>query len=213
LRAQEAAAAEAQASPEPNATASEDQPAPRPGLAGTFADLLRVPDIRADIRAFPGIARHTWAVILPVAAAGAAFFVGLDPNVYNLQGAQGDPPTLMIARGIFQFVLLPPPVTPVFVAGVLAPRASWLTGGIAGLVSTLFFVALVAIHEPAKMSAGLAIDLAVLYLPLYILLGGFAGWYRRWLLGRQQKTRQATEERRKARTRDARRTRTATARR
>jgi hypothetical protein len=214
VRAQEAAA-EAEANADPTVTTSEaDAPARPKGLTSTFADLLRVPDIRADLRALPGIARGTWAVILPVAAAGAAFVVALDPNVYNLQTAQpGDSLTLTVARGIFQFVLLPPPVTPVFVAGVLAPRASWLTGAIAGLVSTALFVALVAIHEPAKMSAGLAIDLVVLYLPLYVLLGGFAGWYRRWLTGRQQKTRQATEERRRARARDDRRARTATARR
>ena len=216
VRAQDAAAAaEAEAGAEGAASTATEESTARPtqGANATLASLLRVPDIREDVRALPGIARHTWAVILPVAAAAVAFVVGLEPSVYKLEAAPGDPITLVVARGIFQFVLLPPPVTPVFVAGVLAPRASWLTGGIAGFVSTILFVALVAIHEPAKMSVGLAVDLAVLYLPLYVLLGGFAGWYRRWLTGRQRQSRQAAEDRRKTRTRDARRSRTATARR
>jgi hypothetical protein len=214
LRAEEAAAAaEANATDETAVTAQPDAGTSRPAGGGAFSSLLRLPDIREDLRAFPGIARGTYAVIVPLGAAAAGFVAGLDPNVYRLDAPAGDSWTLLIARGLFQFVLLPPPVTPVFLAGVLAPRASWLTGGLAGVFSTIFFIALVAIHEPAKMSPALAIDLAVLYVPLYVLLGGFAGYYRKWLLGRRQKAQLDAEERRKTRGRDARRSRTATARR
>ena len=144
--------------------------------------------------------------------------VALDPTVFRLEGRPDDPLTLVAARGLYQFILLPPPVTSVFVAGVLTPRGGWLVGAIVGLASSVAFVALVAIHgQPNNPSAVLtpagALEAIVALVPLYILLGGFAGWYRRWLLSMQQRTRRRAEERRKTQARETRRTKTASARR
>lgn len=211
IRAQEIAAGQSEPA-EGDAQPQDQSAAPRrPGTS--LSSLLRLPDIREDARALPGVARHTWALALPLALVAVTFVIALVPSVYNLESAAGDPPTLIVARAMFQFILLPPPVTPVFLAGVLAPRASWLVGGIVGLASTAAFAALVTIHEPAKMSPALAVDLLGLYLPLYILLGGFAGWYRKYLLGRQQRSRQAATEKRKAQAREGRRAKAAAARR
>jgi len=203
--------------------AASPQPAPEPPTAprsflGTLISSFRLPDVGADIRALPWIARHTWAFALPLAAVAGAFLAALDPTVFRLEARPEDPLTLVAARGVYQFVLLPPPVTSVFIAGVLAPRGGWLVGAIVGLVSSVAFVVLVGIHgqpnDPGTVltPAG-AFEAVVALLPLYALLGGFAGWYRRWLLGMQQRTRQRAEERRKAQARDAKRARAAPARR
>ena len=206
LHAQDEAAGTPQPAPEPPT-------APRPFLA-TIASGFRLPDVGADIRALPWIARHTWAFALPLAALAGAFLVALDPTVFRLETRPEDPLTLVAARALYQFVLLPPPVTSVFIAGVLTPRGGWLVGAIVGLVSSTAFVALVAIHgqpnDPeAVLTATGALEAIAAFLPIYVLLGGFAGWYRRWLLGMQQRTRQRAEERRKAQARDAKRAKAA----
>lgn len=190
----------------------------RPSLVENLGLNFKLPDVGADLRALPSIARHSWALSAPLAAVIVAFFIALDPAVYQLQGTNSDPMTVVAERLVFQFVLLPPPVTPVFLAGVLAPRASWLVGAIVGVVSTSAFLALLSIHGPSTyfnypFSATLAGQTLITYLPIYVLLGGFSGWYRRWLVGRQQRTRQLAEERRRAKARDERRGRTAAARR
>ena len=183
-----------------------------------MASGFRLPDVGADLRSLPWIARHTWAFALPLAAVVGALLVALDPAIFRLESRPNDPLTLVAARGIYQFVLLPPPVTTVFIAGVLAPRASWLVGAIVGLISSAGFVLLVAIHgQPTDPSAVLtpaaALEAVIALLPLYVLLGAFAGWYRKWLMGMQQRNRQRAEERRRAQARDARRAKTAAARR
>jgi hypothetical protein len=179
---------------------------------------LGLPDVGADLRALPGIARHTLAFVLPAAAILAAFVVALDPSVFRLQNQPGDPTTVVAARQLFQFVLLPPPITAVFVAAVLAPRAGWLVGGLVGLAATLAFLVLLGIHGPTDyFSLGLTPTIAVqtvaTYLPIYVLIGAFAGYYRRFLMGMQARTRQRAEEKRKSQAREAKRARTAPARR
>ncbi len=210
LRTQDEVAGTPQPAPEP--------PTAPPSFLATLASGLRLPDVGADIRALPWIARHTWAFALPLAAVVGAFLVGLDPTVFRLEARPEDPLSLVAARGIYQFVLVPPPVTSVFIAGVLTPRAGWLVGAIIGLVSSVAFVALAAIHgqpnDPATaLTPAAAFEAIVALLPLYVLLGGFAGWYRRWLLGMQQRTRQRAEERRKEQAREAKRAKAAPARR
>ena len=49
--------------------------------------------------------------------------------------------------------------------------------------------------------------------PIYVLLGAFASWYRRFLMGMQARTRQRAEDRRKEQARAAKRARTAPVRR
>lgn len=179
---------------------------------------LGLPDVGADVRALPGIARHTLAFLLPGAAILAAFVVALDPSVFRLQNQPGDPAMVVAARSLFQFVLLPPPVTAVFVAAVLAPRAGWLVGGLVGLLATMAFIVLLGIHGPTDyFSLGLTPTIAAqtvaTYLPIYVLVGAFAGYYRRFLMGMQARTRQRADEKRKSQARDAKRARTAPARR
>lgn len=179
---------------------------------------IGLPDIGADLRALPGIARHTLAFLLPAVAIVAAFVVALDPSVFRLQNQPGDPTTVVVARQLFQFVLLPPPITAVFVAAVLAPRAGWLVGGLVGLVATLAFLVLLGIHGPTDyftlgITPAIAVQTVATYLPIYVLIGAFAGYYRRFLMGMQARTRQRADEKRKSQAREAKRARTAPARR
>lgn len=179
---------------------------------------IGLPDIGADLRALPGIARHTLAFLLPAVAIVAAFVVALDPSVFRLQNQPGDPTTVVVARQLFQFVLLPPPITAVFVAAVLAPRAGWLVGGLVGLVATLAFLVLLGIHGPTDyftlgITPTIAVQTVATYLPIYVLIGAFAGYYRRFLMGMQARTRQRADEKRKSQAREAKRARTAPARR
>ena len=209
------------AEPGPEAADSVEQTAetpPQKGRSLLAGFGLGLPDVVGDVRALPGIARHTLAFLLPMAAIVAAFIVALDSSVFRLQNQPGDPATLVGARSLFQFVLLPPPVTAVFVAAVLAPRAGWLVGGLVGLLATVAFLVLLGIHGPTDyFSLGLTPTIAVqtvaTYLPIYVLVGAFAGYYRRFLMGMQARTRQRADEKRKSQAREAKRARTAPARR
>jgi hypothetical protein len=208
------------AEPGPEASDSVEQAAETPRQRGSLLAGFGIglPDVAGDVRALPGIARHTLAFLLPAVAIVGAFIVALDPSVFRLQNQPGDPTTLVAARSAFQFVLLPPPVTAVFVAAVLAPRAGWLVGGLVGLLATVAFLVLLGIHGPTDyfslaLTPTIAIQTVATYLPIYILVGAFAGYYRRFLMGMQARTRQRADEKRKSQAREAKRARTAPARR
>jgi hypothetical protein len=207
---------------EPEAQASETTEPSERGPAEKGRSLLSgfglgMPDVGADVRALPGIARHTLAFLLPSAAILVAFVVALDASVFRQQNQPSDPIMLVAARSLFQFVLAPPPITVVFVAAVLAPRAGWLVGGLVGLLATAALLVLVAIYGPIDpkdpLTPTIAVETLLSYLPIYVLIGAFAGYYRRFLMGMQARTRQRAAEKRKSQAREAKRARTAPARR
>ncbi len=190
----------------------------RPSILDSLNGILKLPDVGADVRALPWIARHTLAFALPLAAMAVAFILALDPNVFRLETGSGDSATVTIGRAAYQFLLVPPAVTAVFVAAVLTPRAGWLVGAIVGEVSIALFLLLLAIHGPAAtgssaMTPALAGQELVVWLPIYLLLGAFASWYRKFLTGMNARNRQRAEERRREEARNARRAKAAPARR
>lgn len=205
----------------PGATTSAQTTAtagPPRSLVGTLLEGFKLPDIAADARALPGVAFRTWTFAAPLALVAAAFFGALDPRVFRLEETPGEPITAPIARLLFQYMLNQLPVMPIFIAGFLAPRANWLAGGIVGVIAAAAFFVLLGIHGPTQefpllATPATALETIVSLLPLYLLLAGFSGWYRRWLTGRQQRARQQAEERRRTRARDARRSGAAAARR
>jgi membrane protease YdiL (CAAX protease family) len=197
--------------------AAKEDERPQSFVASVMAGL-RLPDVGADVRALPRIAVRTWSFAAPLAGVAVAFLLALDPKVFRLEETPGEPPTALVGRLLYQYLLIPPPVMAIFIGGALAPRASWLVGGIVGAITTAVFFVLLAIQGPTGQftfdaTPGTAIQTIFLYLPIYLLLGGFSGWYRRWLTGRAQRTRQATEERKRAQARDARRSKATAARR
>ena len=87
-------------------------------------------DIRSDLRALPPIAVRSKALWLPVllTLASTGLFVAVRPTTAS-------DPLSLIAAFLFQYFIVTPAIGGVFIAGFLAPRASWLLGAIIGLVS------------------------------------------------------------------------------
>ena len=153
----------------------------RMGIGAAFRQSFRPLDLRGDLRALPQLVMNKalWLPVLLTAAATAIFLV-----VRPQATATGDIVTVL-AVFAFQYFIQPPAIGGVFIAGFLAPKASWLLGVIVGLASAVCYAALV-ISSPATIG-----PVAV---PSEVILGGFtispimgaffasaAAWYRRFL--------------------------------
>lgn len=161
----------------------------RVGIGAAFRLAFRPLDVRGDIAALPYLAIHTKALWLPtllVVASTVAFAITGGKDV--------------VTQFMFAYFIQTPAIGGVFLAGFLAPRASWLLGVIVGLVSAIcysivivMYAASVAEVQPVTGEARDAIIAAFLLSPV---MGAFfaaaAAWYRRFLQlsnpnrGRQQ---------------------------
>ena len=134
--------------PGTNADRQRNQPTPPPdgptpaGIGAAFRGAYRPANFREDLVQLPRLlrSRAVWAPAL-VSILTAAIVVA----------TAGNEP---ITRVLAQFFLVPPPIGAVFVAGFFAPRASYLAGGIVGLVGALGFIVVVA-SLSASLTAGL----------------------------------------------------------
>ena len=91
----------------------------------------------------------------------------------------------IVSQLLSPYFLYPPPIAPVFLAGFLAPRASWLLGGLIGVVQSIATLVIV-VSSPALGSATTADSGVFLYsLVVSVGFGAFyaaaAAWYRRFL--------------------------------
>jgi hypothetical protein len=148
------------------------------GLGEAFRRSFTPLDIRGDLRALPWIATRTkalWVPALITVAATVAFYI--------TQGAD------IITRFAFAYFIQTPAIGGVFLAGFLAPRASWLLGIIIGLLSAACYSFLIltvfsAVAEAAP-TPGLAQDviLSAFFLSpaLGMVFAAAAAWYRRFL--------------------------------
>lgn len=152
--------------------------AARPSIIQAFRSAFRPVDLRGDLQALPWVARHSKAIWLPaLLTVGAAVFYLTSPNSLSFI--------------VFNYFAYVPPVASIFLAGFLAPRASYMTGFIAGVVGAAVFsvVAMLAAGQPAP--SGQTVDqtavqgdlmLAWTVSPISgVLFGAAAGWYRRFL--------------------------------
>lgn len=152
---------------------------PRPSLGRAFRESFRPLDLRGDLRALPDLVLRTKSVWLPAALtfASAALFVAFPANA--------------ITALLFNYFVYIPPVAAIFLAGFLAPRASWLTGGIAGLVGAVAFSIAIqrSLGTPGATGETITREIidafviqAFVISPVSgIFFGGAAGWYRRFL--------------------------------
>ena len=157
-------------------TSSTASPARRPSVIGAIRIAAAPADIPGDIRALPQIAVRTKAVWVPallIVGTGTAFLIpALAENA--------------IVRFLGVALLAPPPMIPAFLAGMLTARASWLVGGVAGLLSGLT-VAFLLTAAPATTSSTKGLDIQnigylLLVGPLFGMgVGAFSGFYRRFL--------------------------------
>lgn len=163
----------------PNRPVRTDAAAPlpvRPSFTGAFRAAARPLNVREDIAFIPRLVRHK-AILIPIAATAGAGLALV---------AVGD--TNQIVNIVAQVFVVPPPMAASFLAGLLAPRASYIAGGIAGLWAALVFTGVVFAlpsTEGLQVTTADRLNVALYGLavsPLFgLAVGGFAGYYRRFL--------------------------------
>jgi hypothetical protein len=162
-----------------SASANPTVPPGRVGFSAAFKLAMRPLNARADIAALPWIAIHTKALWLPV-------LITVASTVYVIATGGND----VISQFMFAYFIAFPAIGGPFIAGFLAPRASWLLGGIVGTVSAACYSVLIlfyptAIYASARPTDEQARDAIISAFVLSPVMGGIfaasAAWYRRFL--------------------------------
>lgn len=150
-------------------------PSGRVGLLAAVRLAAAPANIRSDLAYLPTLVRGTKAIWLPsllLAAIAAAFLI------------PGAARNIVVALA-FQTFLTPPPMAGPFVAGLLAPRAAWLAGGIVAIVDAVLYAGVILTLPETRSTIAAQPELvvyAILAAPSFgILVGAFAGFYRRFL--------------------------------
>ncbi len=176
---------EAEAEEEPEAPAPR-RPAPparstsdtvRVGIGAALRSSFHPLRVREDLAALPSLVTHRslWLPILVTIISTVAVVATGGKDV--------------ITPFLFAYFVQTPALGGVFLAGFLAPRASWLLGGIVGLVAAVGYVAVLsfvpgAIAPTAPVAAKVE-EVAIWAFILSPVLGGLfasmAAWYRRFL--------------------------------
>lgn len=168
----------------PSGLAPGAPPPPRAGFLGSLRAAAGPADIRGDLRAFPSVVLRSKAVLIPGLIIVVTTVALLTPTFAANQ--------LVVLAG--NVILQPPPMIIAFLAGMLAPRAAWLLGGLAGLAAGVAYVLVVTVNTDVLMTPlgftyvvsteqKLAYAQNVLVTaPVFgLAVGAFAGFYRRFL--------------------------------
>ncbi len=158
-------------------------PGARRGVAAAFRESFRPIDLPGDIRAFPITARNKalWIPIL-LTLASVVVYIGA-------RSQAPDSPITLISRFLFEYFVVTPAIGAAFIAGFLAPRASWLLGAIVGVFSAACYSFLglggyIALAPGAPQPV--ARDVVIAAFTIGPILGAFfasaAAWYRRFLM-------------------------------
>ncbi len=172
---------------------------------------FRFPDVRADIKALPGMFRTRRLLWLPVVLLFIGFGVYLAIGHALAAAAQGvavDEGLLSIGVYYVQAVLLPNGLLVFVIAGFLAPRAPYLVGFLVGVLdATLLSLAVtLAPAPPANTAAGTvaAVANAQTIVELYVVAmvfgtfgGAFGAWYRNVFRKSQERSRARADARRR----------------
>jgi hypothetical protein len=150
----------------------------RLSIGAAFKQSFTPLDIRGDLAALPWIATRTKALWLP-----ALITVGATAAFYVTQGSD------IVTRFLFAYFIQTPAIGGVFLAGFLAPRASWLLGVIIGLLSAVCYTFLILTVFSAVASAsptpGVTQDVILSAFVMSPIMGAIfasaAAWYRRFL--------------------------------
>jgi hypothetical protein len=160
-------------------SAAAASPAARPagtpagsGMAWAFRAAFRPVHVRQDFESVPWIAVHTKALWVPV-------LITLASTVLVAITGGND----MLSAFLYQYFILTPAIGGVFIAGFLAPRASWLLGVIVGLVAAACYSFLGLSGVVPIGPTVNSLDVVVTSFVLSPLIGAFfaaaAAWYRR----------------------------------
>jgi hypothetical protein len=125
--------------PRPAAQPSGQQPS---GMGYAFRAAFRSPHYREDLAYLPRLAIHpsVWAPVLLTIVTASAYLATEGRDV--------------ISSFAVQYFVAPPPIGAIFIAGFFAPRASYLAGGIVGIVSAVVLAALTAFAPPSLLTIG-----------------------------------------------------------
>lgn len=164
------------------------EPEPRPRA-------FQLPNVLEDLRALPGVFRTRRLVWVPFILVAIGFVLGL--VVYGL------PEELRPWIGLYlQFFFVPQGLFSYFIAGFVAPRASYLVGLLLGVMSgAMYGIVLVATLPPdTDATTRAAVESLALSSPvtgaiLGTFAGGFAAWYRNFLRNMQTNGQQRRAER------------------
>ena len=165
------------AGPAPRSASTAGAPQ-RMSIGAAFKASFTPLDIRGDLAALPWIATRTKALWLP-----ALITIGATVAFYITQGSD------IVTRFLFAYFIQTPAIGGVFLAGFLAPRASWLLGVIIGLLSAACYSFLILTVFSAVTSAsptpGVTQDVILSGFILSPIMGAIfasaAAWYRRFL--------------------------------
>jgi hypothetical protein len=195
--------ADVSARPKPASTAAGPQPM---GFLSAMRAAYHPVNYGEDLRFLPKLVTRThavWASTGLAIAGGAIVASGSDPNDFLFQ--------------IGMMMIAPWPIVPAMLAGILAPRAAWLAGAVAGFAAGAVLCVVVAISatfvDLAKVDTGSVVGTLAYYMVASIcfgaLMGALAAWYKRFLqlvMGPNQRRGSASKSRAK---RPARRPQTA----
>ena len=134
-------------------------------------------NVRADLAGLPALIPHK-ALWLPV-------LVTVVTAIATTASGGSD----VITPLLFTYFIVTPAVGGVFLAGFLAPRASWLLGILVSLVAATCYIAMglaLRLPEPFQTQFSIAQSDAIAYTLIWSpMLGAFfasaAAWYRRFL--------------------------------
>jgi hypothetical protein len=128
----------------PRRTGGTPPPPPaRPGIGYAFRAAFRPANFREDLAALPQLIRHR-SVWLP-----ALISIGTTAVLLVTGGRD------VVSALVYQYFIVTPPIGAIFLSGFLAPRASYLTGAIAGLVGAACLAVLVAASAATGSLGGL----------------------------------------------------------
>lgn len=143
-------------------------------MAAAFRQSIHPVNLRDDIAALPWLAIHTKALWLPV------LITIVSAIAFTITSGQD-----FVTRFMFAYFVQTPAIGGVFLAGFLAPRASWLLGIIVGLVAAVAYSAIILTVSTGTPDEALARDAIVSAFVLSPVMGALfaagAAWYRRFL--------------------------------
>jgi hypothetical protein len=156
--------------------------------------MFKMPNIREDLKALPGMFRSKPLLFLPLALLLVGFVIfSMLPSL--------SPDMQAIAGYYVQFFFAPPALFTFFMAGFFAPRASYLVGFVYGLIAaTVWSIAVLTIGmtaiEPGAPTTPNTFDPLFVVLNMIVigvlygtLAAALAAWYRDFLRGIQERGR------------------------
>ena len=163
---------------------SEAAAPPRVGFVASLRKAAAPADVRADLRALPSIAIHSKALWVPLSVIGGV------TALFFIPGISRNPLVALLGN----LALQPPPMILPFLAGMLAPRGAWLVGGIVALANAAAYSLLFGVFTNSvqtglgftyvmttEQKIGIVVNAVLTSVPFGILIGAFAGFYRRFL--------------------------------